>query len=109
MFLKLNHIFFEFKGKAKLFKQICRTERAILNVVGPIGEQYFNELENYLNDKKFKVLKKNAWKGFRHHEEKEDPDLTSRQNKVEFDELGNILLSQQNNVSKDYYTLLILA
>ena len=68
-----------------------RTERAILNVVGPIGEQYFNELENYLNDKKFKVLKKKAWKGFRHHEEKEESELTSKQNKVEVNELRNIL------------------
>ena len=76
-------------------KQISRTERAILNVVGPIGEQYFNELENYLNDKKFKLLKKKAWKGFKHHEEKEDSELTSKQNKVEFNELRNPLLSQR--------------
>ena len=63
-------------------KQISRTERAILNVVGPIGEQYFNELPNYLNDKKFKLLKQKAWKGFTHLEEKEDPELTIKQNKA---------------------------
>ena len=73
-----------------MFRRISRTERAILNVVGPVAEQYFHQLENFLNKLPKNVMGIN-WKNLKTSNEKENPELAAKQDKVSFDNTSPVL------------------
>ena len=67
--------------KARLYRRITRTERAILNVVGPAAEQYFHQIGNFLN-KLPKNVSGITLKNIKSVNVKEDPELAAKQDKV---------------------------
>ena len=61
---------------------MSRAERAILNVAGPAAEEYFLQLGNFLNRLPNKDVMGMSLNHLKNIDEKEDPELAAKQNKV---------------------------
>ena len=69
-----------------MFRRISRTERAILNVAGSAAEEYFLQLGNFLNRVPDKNVMEMSLNHLKNIDDKDDPELAAKQNKVRFTE-----------------------
>ena len=65
-----------------MLRRISRAERAILNVAGPAAEEYYLQLGNFLNRLPNKDVMGMSLNHLKNIDEKEDPELAAKQNKV---------------------------
>ena len=84
-----------------MLRRNSRAERAILNVAGPAAEEYYLQLGNFLNRLPNKDVMGMSLNHLKNIDEKEDPELAAKQNKVWSTQLSKCIKYYEQNKERE--------